>query len=414
MRRRAASLGFLVLGAAPGLILPFALPIVAGTAVSDALLLALSIALIVSGIFAASVEAAFAAEIAVVRREGAAPTMRSVAASGLRSLGTSSWAAAAAYLALAAGYSLVDRDATVRIASTSPLALVPIIAIAAAPWSGCLVAFSRLNGLLFSTFFRTAPALLVLALGGGLLLLSLALACGEAARCLYLGWRVHVLLRANGGPATTLAPMQARQLWAQFSGQVVAQGAPALSRVFLVAGPAGSVTSGELANRIYQAAYQVVNSIVVLPEIPNLPAAFRGRRSGWETRAASLRRVLVPAIAVAAAVAALAAVLAWASLAHERSWSLGATWSMILLTGLPFAAASTWAGRSLLVLRHASLLPVIAAVSLGAAALAGISLFSPLGAVSAPIALAVGQIVSGVLGVVLAFRFAQRDPDPGD
>ncbi|MGN6274235.1 MAG: hypothetical protein ACTHMQ_14220 [Protaetiibacter sp.] len=408
MRRRVAALGFLVLGAAPGLVLPFALPVVAGTEISDALLLALSIALIVSGIFAASVEAAFAAEIAVVRRDGAAPTMRSVAVTGLRSLRTSSWVAVIVYFALAAGYSLVDHDATVRIASTWPLALVPIIAIAAAPWSGFLVAFSRLNGLLFSTFFRTAPALLVLTLGAGLFSLSLALACGEAVRCGYLAWRVRVLVRTNRAATTTLAPVPSRQLWVQFSGQVVGQGAPALARVFLVAGPPGSVTSGELANRIYQAAYQVVNSVVVLPEIPNLPAVFGDPQGGTKARMASLRRVLLPATVIACAVAALALVLAWASLAYESSWSLGAMWAIILLVGLPFAAASTWAGRSLLVLKRANLLPAIATASLGAAALAGISLFPLLGAASAPVALAVGQIASGTLGVVTAFRVARR------
>ncbi|WP_155900379.1 hypothetical protein [Microbacterium sp. 11MF] len=408
MRRWLPALS-LATGALPGVLLPFALPGMIGLEASDRILLAFSISMIISGVFATGVEASLLSEVSRLRVDGHLPTLRSVSRAAIRCFARLIVPAVATFFLLRAVYAVVDGEASERLFALDIdylFCLSAASAILAAPWSGTLVALAKPAPVLFSTFFRGGPSLIVLLLTSEPTYIVVSLVVGELMRVLFLRWRVSVALSREGEGIDIGIPAR-RELFAQSGAQILSQLAPVLARFIFVLGPVGTISAAEMALRIYQIAYQIVYSLFVLPLLPQLAGIAQAGSRATRLIRSTTKRLL--AIAAVATILTTIGVVGAALLNTElnvtvTTVSTGLLWSTALLASLPAATLNVWAARGLVTARTARLLPLVSLSALITCALVGFGGQPLMGSVAGVVGLSVSQVVAGALALLLFKR----------
>ncbi|GAA4708404.1 hypothetical protein [Nocardioides conyzicola] len=399
----------LFLGSLPGLLVPFVVVWKLSPHDADGYLYWTALTLIVQGILASTLEAASIASCARVRSRGRRPTGQAQLA--VRCAGPIALISAVAFVVVALFLrAVMSAEGTVAsyALACAPVALVPPLAAVGSIYSGCLIATGVVARPIFSTFFRGVVVLGALVITDSVLVLSIAAVVGEAARTTYLGtvWR-RVGLGAEH--ESERLHIKLSDLIAQAASMSLSMASPFVARVLLAAGPIGSVAAGEIAFRLFSTATQAGNSLIVLPRISTL-SGLVGDDGGDVTRGARLVRselrfqLLASAFLGLLWFAGAASLWLGVSRLNDSAVSLGAAWSLILITTLPLALGNIWAARAMLVLGRARLLLIASLV--GAISMLILSMAQTLlNVASGPIwALAISQSLVGGLVIILVLR----------
>ncbi|MFC5338942.1 hypothetical protein [Leucobacter denitrificans] len=235
------------------------------------------------------------------------------------------------------------------------MTVVPLIGIFSATESGILIAVGDSAYSIGLQVLRTAiPAIVILVWREvPLLVLPFAFIIGELSRYLFLVRRRSTILRrydaVQSGELLTKG-----MIWQSLSA-ATSQGAPVIDRVFLSNAPIGSVSTYELADKLYYAALQFLNY------------GFLVRRVGRWSRLPQLSRVdakkllrkdlffLGITAAVLSAIGA-SALLCAMLLPLPDLWRTSASWAIVLLLSLPASIIIMSASRLLIIARRQRLL----------------------------------------------------------
>lgn len=410
---RGLTVAALVVGSVPGFVLSFLIVVFKPIQEADAFLLANTASLLGIGVFASAVEAAVIAAASRELSHSRAVGHRALWSVAMRALVQFGPPSLASFFVVAWAFSVTSGGAVDFLAlavQCAPFALVPVVACASAVWSGYLVGRGSVIPVMFSTIFRGAPTLaLLLALNPSILVLSASFLVGEMLRLLML-WGIASRHTATGDQAPSALPFpRTRALWAQALSQSLAQVNSLVGRFFILSGPVGSASVGEVAHRVYQAGLQVTNGAIVLPSLSRMPEVFTGD-------AAQSRRLIRGRVAVIGGSSAALAALGIAAAGGVALWlaptepelSRGLAWALALLASLPVAALAIWAARALILSELQPYLVVSSLVGLAATVITGFALVGPLGAFSGILASIAGQLAGAVVGLGVVYARSAR------
>lgn len=404
LKGRTAVFLALGVGSAPGVALPLLVANHLDVADSDLFLLSISVTVLLQTLFASIVEATAVGRVSAHLHRHGNPTcvsLKNEAGYVSTRLGPVSFIAfpviGAVYLFLGS----LHGASVGRILPLIPLAAVAVFTLSGSVWSGYLTARGRLSSIYFWTILRGGPTLVVALVYANPFALSLTYAVGECIRASVL--RMIAVRDAQRHESAESCPLD-RFKMRDFNLQLVAIGllqlVPIVGRVALSSGPAGSVTSGEIANRVFQSANQLSTSGFVLPVVPRIPSLLDSDER--HVRRISIGREIFRLGCVTGALAAVGAisvcVLELVVGAYVNTHvTRGLWWSLTLLLGLPASAVNVWGARAMIIMNKASWFPVMAVAGVlggGFAIFAGWSIFGPFGVM---LGLTVGQIVPGLI-----------------
>lgn len=354
-RRDVATTATALLALAPGFVLPFVLSVRLGPARSDVILLAASVAMTLVAILGNAIEMGTVAQVgrqAGLRRRFSRAALRRYTWRLLRVVLPTVVVVGAALIALY-GWKTTDRSTFLSLSLL--LCLLPVIGTFGSIRSGQLIALGRSTTAIAVQALRTAvPMVLALCWGRApLWVLASAYLAGELLRLLVLSLAAR---RLGGDLEVTDADVDHRGLLWQSASLATAQSGPATDRAFLNTGPVGSIVSYEIADKIFYAGLQVLNTGILLRRL--------GSWSQLVTRdPGRIRSVLRREISVFAAIAGVFAVLGigacWLALALlpvPDAWRTGVVWGSIILVSMPMSAVGTACARLFVIGGRASLL----------------------------------------------------------
>lgn len=402
-KRDAATTATALLALAPGFLLPFVLTERIGPARSDLLLLAAAVAMTLVAVLGNAIEMSTVAQVGrqagLGRRFSPASLKRYTRRLLLLVLPTVVVVGAA--LITLYGWHAADRSSF--LALSMMLCLLPIIGTFSSIRSGQLIALGRsATAIAVQSLRASVPMVLVLCWRTApLWLLAAAYLAGEVLRLLFL-----VLASRNLGTdlAVTDDEVDHRGLLWQSASLATAQSGPATDRAFLNSGPAGSIASYEIADKIFYAGLQVVNG------------GFLVRRLGqWSQLVTRDPRAIRPAVrreltiftVIATVCAALGIASCWLALAFlpiPDAWRTGVVWASILLVSMPMSALGTACARLFVIGGRASLL---IRFSIGFTVLNAVLDavgFALLGVIGIPIATVVARFGATVCSVLVLWR----------
>jgi len=367
-----------IVGSVPGLALPFVLATNLGGQRSDTFLLALSIAVTMNSILGAAIEVNALAVFGRLLGEGVVPSARSVAGFRLKSVGYGVAVSAVAAPLYIWFYSGQVDDPRFFAAVAAVIALGPIVGSYSGATSGQTVAMGRTAVAVLMQSFKsviplvlaaTVPTITVIVLAAGFVV-------GEAVRGVVLS---IVNARAVDGlhavrTTRTIAPD--RIVW-QSGSNVLAQGQPVTDRYILGGAAAGSITAYELADRVLQAASQLVVMGLLIRRLSNWS---RLRSMSRDDAARMFRRDIriLGLGSILASVGIVGVCVVGINFAPSE-WRLGLSWAAALAVSLPplvLGAAST---RLLVIAQRQKLLIWFSLASVVATVILDIVLFGALG-----------------------------------
>jgi len=367
-----------IVGSVPGLALPFVLATNLGGQRSDTFLLALSIAVTMNSILGAAIEVNALAVFGRLLGEGVVPSARSVAGFRLKSVGYGVAVSAVAAPLYIWFYSGQVDDPRFFAAVAAVIALGPIVGSYSGATSGQTVAMGRTAVAVLMQSFKsviplvlaaTVPTITVIVLAAGFV-------AGEAVRGVVLS---IVNARAVDGlhavrTTRTIAPD--RIVW-QSGSNVLAQGQPVTDRYILGGAAAGSITAYELADRVLQAASQLVVMGLLIRRLSNWS---RLRSMSRDDAARMFRRDIriLGLGSILASVGIVGVCVVGINFAPSE-WRLGLSWAAALAVSLPplvLGAAST---RLLVIAQRQKLLIWFSLASVVATVILDIVLFGALG-----------------------------------
>jgi hypothetical protein len=418
MRLRLLSVGAISVGSIPSLILPVVLVTKLPARESDLFLLALSVSTLVGSITASSYEASMLVAVGRAIAGGNYISRCALRALLRRAIILGIALTMICYPALCEVYAAAAHSKSITFemlyVDCSPLIMVAIIMCASSVWAGFLTARRRLPSVFFSSFFRGSPNLVGVFIVHTVFTLSLVYTLGELVRYIYLEAIARRDLRHYEGhlPMSETAPALSwempslRSLLHQMTSMALSQATPVLTRVFLVMGPAGTVSAGEVANRIYSGGAQLSNSGVVMPMVASFPGEVLGgdaQSAGKATRTGIIKILVNNSILSALMGLGVVISLVFVRGSTQRL-EKGLVWSLILILALPALGLNIWAGRGLVLARRTSSLPVLALISLAVSAVVALALFWVIGPVAAMLGVLVGQAVDGFTCAWLLLR----------
>ncbi len=402
-KRDAVTTATAMLALAPGFVLPFVLTQRLGPGRSDLILLAASVGMTLMAILGNSIEMSTVAQVgrqAGLGRRFSRSSLRSYARR-LLLIVLPAVAVVGTALILLYGWHAEDRDAFLPLSAM--LCVLPVLGTFSSIRSGQLIALGRSATAISVQALRTAvPLVLVLCWSRApLWVLALGYVAGEVLRLTIL-----VLAARNLGRdlEVTDDTVDHRGLLWQSASLATAQSGPATDRAFLNVGPVGSIASYEIADKIFYAGLQVVNSGFLLRRL--------GQWSQLVTRdphavRPMLRRELFVFGAIATVCSLLGIATCWLALTFAPvpdAWRTGIVWASIILLSMPMSAIGTACARLFVIGGRASLL---VRFSIGfTVANAGLDAlgFALLGVIGIPIATVLARLGAMVCYLLVLWR----------
>ncbi|MGI3784348.1 MAG: hypothetical protein ACRYG2_26610, partial [Janthinobacterium lividum] len=299
------------------------------------------------------------------------------------------------------GWHAADRGAFLALASV--LCVLPVIGTFSSIRSGQLIALGRSATAISVQALRTAvPMVLALCWSRApLWVLAAGYVTGEVLRLLVLSSAAR---RLGTDLAVTDDDVDHRGLLWQSASLATAQSGPATDRAFLNSGPAGSIASYEIADKVFYAGLQVVNSGFLLRRL--------GQWSQLVTRdphavRAMLRRELGVFGAISTVCAVLGIAVCWLALTFAPipdAWRTGIVWASIILVSMPMSAIGTACARLFVIGGRASLLVRFSiGFTLANAGLDALG-FALLGVIGIPIATVVARLGAMVCYLLVLWK----------
>ncbi len=377
-----------IIGLAPGLVFPFVAAVSLTVRQSDLLFFVLSLSVVMMNVVVASIEANTIATIGNLLGSCMFPSAGKLWGYTWRSLSKALPAVMITVPALFIVFSLRDPRWASSLVLVLIIGFVPVFGSVSAIFSGALIAAHRPLVPIASQGFRTLLPLVSLLVFPRMELVALALlyCSGELARTILLYFvfaKARSGLRDLGESHQVLSP---HGLVTQMTATVVSQGNPIVDRWVLAGGAAGSMTSYELADKIYFALYQLVYSSLVVRRV--------GEWSVVRSRSPhELHRVFFRGLARIVVVTSIGVVLVGAFLAAAlmsnlvpESWVEGAIWALIILPSVPLSIIMIASTRLLVVLNAQRALLKVSILGFGVNTFADVILFISMGPVGVPIA----------------------------
>lgn len=392
-----ATLIIAVVGAVPGLLLPFAISATFDLTSSDLLLLALSVTVTTGALVGSAIEINSIAVIGRYLGNGTHPSARRLWAFRFRGLLYGLVIALVVTPILVVVYGSRMPDIGTFVSVVVILTFAPIIGGYSSSVSGEAIALGQAHWAVGLQAMKSlVPFVVVLGWGDvALHVVAVAYVCGEVARaialtlvCRYAGKRLE-LEREHVHLAT------AGLLW-QSSAMAVAQAQPVVDRTFLVGEP-GQVSSYEMGDKLMQAGAQLVTMGLLQRRIgawSRLRAMSAADASTMFRRDA--RTVGVGAVLVAALLA-VACIIASTLPIIPDEWRTGILWGAILSASIPTLIVTVAGSRLLVVAERQKLLIWFAVGGVVLTLAADLLLFAALGAVGIILA---AVIVRAILACV--------------
>lgn len=388
----------------PGFAFPFVASWSIGPTASDRLLLAVSVAITLIGVVGSAIEANTVSEVGRASAAGAAPgraALRPYERRVLRFAGLVTLLVGGGLIAL---YSVGVGERRSFVLLAALVLVVPLLGALASVRSGELIAHGVVTPtILLQSSRMLVPLVVVLAWRGApLAAVAAGYVLGEAVRLTALSAAVR--RRRRHEDVTGQPDLPTRGLIWQAASSLTAQGGPVTDRVFLAGAPTGSLSSYEMADKLFFAATQFLNlgflvrRLAGWSRLPFVPVA-EGR--------ALLRRDLRALALVSGAVALLVlggALTATTLTFLPATWRQAFGWAAILSLSVPMVVAGLCGGRLLIIARRQQLLIRLSAVSVTANALLDWLFFELLGAVGIPLATVAVRTVSALLYLVVVRR----------
>jgi Na+-driven multidrug efflux pump len=354
-KRDAVTTATAMLALAPGFVLPFVLTQRLGPGRSDLILLAASVGMTLMAILGNSIEMSTVAQVgrqAGLGRRFSRSSLRRYARR-LLLIVLPAVAVVGTALILLYGWHAENRSAFLPLAAM--LCVLPVLGTFSSIRSGQLIALGRSATAISVQALRTAvPLVLVLCWSRApLWVLALGYVAGEVLRLSIL---VLAARHLGHDLVVTDDAVDHRGLLWQSASLATAQSGPATDRAFLNVGPVGSIASYEIADKIFYAGLQVVNSGFLLRRL--------GQWSQLVTRdpkavRAMLRRELFVFGAIATVCSLLGIAACWLALTFAPvpdAWRTGIVWASIILLSMPMSAIGTACARLFVIGGRASLL----------------------------------------------------------
>lgn len=391
-----------VVALAPGFAFPFVSSAALGPRRSDLLLLSTSVALTVVNVVGNAIEANTVSEVGRRIGSGQRPDQASLASYQRRVMRFVLLVTLGLGPVLIALYALRSSQLGAFVTLAAVMLSVPLLGGLASVRSGQVIAYGNVS---LAICLQAARSVVPLALVLGwpsvpLVAVPAAFGIGELVRLFILTSCARRLSASGDGAAVELPT---NGLWWQSASALTSQAGPVTDRVFLASAPAGSISSYEMADKVFFAAVQLLNLGLLVRRVAawaRLPATEPG--AGLRR----LRRDVSVLLAVGALVGAAGIVLALVILdlaPLPMAWRQGLVWSAILLGGLPLSLAVMAGGRLLIIARRQDLLLRFALLTAGANALLDAVLYVAIGPIGIPIATVLARLASS-FGYFLVVR----------
>lgn len=408
--RRTALLAAVVLGLAPGMLLPFAVALRLPLDESDTFVLALSFSLVMINVAVSAVEAHSIANAG--RRIGAGDVL------GLRDLATYSLGSmvkvspvivvgmALLYLLYAAGTS-----SPLSLATTAGLLVsVPLVGSVSAAFAGAMIARGRPLLPILTQGLRSIVPLAGMATPWDLspTLLAGLYALGEVMRLLVLVVASVSRRSERRAQGARSAEGVTRGLYWQIVSNGTSQLNPVVDRAFLNNGQAGDITAYELADKVSFALYQFTYNVMLLSRIGRWSSTFgRAPRRAYELFVRDVGRMFLVTLALAASGAA-AILLAFAVGVVPADWSRGVAWGAIVLFAMPFSIVMISCMRFIVIQDATKFLLPATLCGFTVNLVCDLLLFHAIGGVGIPIASVATKVVSAILFLGVIRHVASR------
>jgi len=401
----------MVVGYAPGFLLPFILSERSTPTVSDSALLAVSVGTTVASIIGLSLENSWAAHFAAALDEGKGLSRRTVVAGVSRAMLMTLPVSLLLLVIFSAPSILVSSDEVRSLlgAGVLAIALLPSVVAGSSVSAGIMNASGKVGQVVALQGARGLVAVFaVLGVSGTdelVVIVPLSLIAGEAIRLVLSGLFVA---RCTSEPKDSYekpAP-GARGILSQVGSLAILGTAPILDRAFLTSAGVGNVTLLEKADRLFFAANQLGSTLVVLPRIRVVSSKLRKVSDRSVAKGEAVFCFVAASVISGGAAAFLALAAIWTDLIDADLL----IWSLILLASAPAAVAGTALTRLLVATDRQFVLPVLATVGVVVNLLGnivGIALLGPVGVV-------VSTVVCRYTLLVLSLAtFSLRRGDPG-
>lgn len=390
-----------IAGAAPGLLLPFAIAIVYPPTTSDLMLLAISVAVTTTALSGAAIEVNSVANVGGVLARGRHASRASLRKFRLRSLLYGLGIAVVIVPALAAIYWWRLDDPRAFLTTVAVLGLAPVVGAYSSAVAGEAIALGRAHWAVGVQAARALVPLIALAFGGPVPLWTLALAyvAGEAVRGLVLVVVCEAAVRSDALLRVDSAMSVSRVAW-QSGALAIAQSQPVVDRAIIAGAEAGALTSYDLADRTMQSGAQLVLQGILQRRVGRWA---RIRAMSRDDAAHMFRRDamsgLIWSVLVAGGVAAVCGVALLLGIVPE-AWRTGLLWGLILTPSIPTLLVTTAGSRLLVIAGRQRLLvgfAAVAAVSTFALDLAFFALWGAVGVILAAVVVRAGLAVLHLL-----------------
>ena len=385
----------------PGFAFSFILSWFVGTARSDEFLLAASVSLTLTNIVGNAVEANSVAEMGRLIGRGTPPGREVLRSYSRRILLFALAACLAVGGPLTVVYAFRRTDPGVFVGLAGVMLVMALVGGVSSAFSGLVIAHGKVALPVSLQSLRTVvPIVLVIAWPTApLVVYAAGFVVGELARCTIL-FRTSRRLPASAESAE----LPTRGLVWQSASALTAQSGPVTDRIFLARSPVGSLSSYEMADKLFFAAAQVLNLGLVVRRISRW-----ARLPSYEPAAgrAMFRRdfgMLFVVNAVAGLLGSGACLLASTFDFLPSPWHQGLRWGAVLFLSLPLSLCISCGGRMLIIARRQRLLTWFAATFAVLNALADWLFFFLIGPIGIPVATALVRLVSAVLYLVVVTR----------
>jgi hypothetical protein len=385
----------------PGFAFSFVLSWLVGTSRSDELLLAASVSLTLTNIVGNAIEANSVAEIGRLIGRGTPPGPPVLRSYARRILLFALATCVAVGLPLTIVYAIRRPDPFTFAGLAGVMLLMALVGGVSSAFSGLNIAHGKVVLPISLQSLRTVvPIVLVLAWPTApLVVYAAGFVLGELCR-------LTILYRSARRLPTSAeaAELPTRGLVWQSASALTAQSGPVTDRIFLARSPVGSLSSYEMADKLFFAAAQVVNLGLVVRRLSRW-----ARLPSYEPaagRALFLKDFgVLFAVNLAVGLAGSGVCLFASTLDFLPSaWLQGLKWGAILFLSLPFGLCISCGGRLLIIARRQRLLVWFAGTFAVLNALADWLFFVLIGPIGIPVATALVRLVSALIYLVVVTR----------
>ncbi|HEY0246731.1 MAG TPA: hypothetical protein VGC45_00580, partial [Gryllotalpicola sp.] len=373
-----------------------------GTSRSDELLLAASVSLTLTNVVGNAIEANSVAEMGRLIGRGTPPGKAVLRTYARRILLFALATCVAVGLPLTIVYAFRRPDPFQFAGLAGVMLLMALVGGVSSAFSGLNIAHGKVALPISLQSLRTVvPILLVLVWPTApLVVYAVGFVLGELGR-------LTILYRSARRLPASAEPMEVptRGLVWQSASALTAQSGPVTDRIFLARSPVGSLSSYEMADKLFFAALQVVNLGLVVRRLSRW-----ARLPSYEPEVGRrmFRRDFGMLFAVNVGVGLLGSAVCYFASTLDgllpSPWLQGLRWAAILFLSLPLSLCISCGGRMLIIARRQRLLVWFAATFAVLNALADWLFFVLLGPIGIPVATALVRLVSAVLYLVVVTR----------